>query len=192
MKKISITPQPIILPSPVLIIGTYNEDGTPNIMNAAWGGVASSRPPAITVSLREATKSYHNIKNNQSFTVNIPSVEYVQEADYVGIVSGKERDKFKDCNLTPIKSEIINAPIVLEFPYALECKLIKMVELGLHTMFIGEVVGLVANEDILGERGMPDIEKVMPIIFGSIGSKSYYSIGSKLQEAYNKNGKYNR
>lgn len=181
--KISLTPQSILLPCPVLIIGTYGSDGKPNIMNAAWGGIASSRPPCVSVSLREATLTYHNIKHSGAFTVNIPSEKYLTESDYAGMVSGKDTDKFKNCRLTPVKSELVNAPFVKEFPYALECKLIKTVELGLHTMFIGEILGLIADEEILNADKLPDIEKVRPMMYSS-GNGAYYNAGSKIGKAF--------
>ena len=139
--KLSLPPQAILLPSPVLIIGTFGSDGRPNIMNAAWGGIACSNPPCISVSLREATLTYHNVQQVGAFTVNIPSEKYFRAADFVGITSGRECDKFKETGLTPEKSLLVNAPFVKEFPYALECKLVRQVELGTHTMFIGEIVG---------------------------------------------------
>lgn len=182
--KLSLPPQTVIVPSPVLIIGTYGPEGKPNIMNAAWGGVASGKPPSISVSLREATLTYHNIMLNKAFTVNIPSEKYLKEADYVGIVSGRDCDKFKDTHLTPEKSKLVNAPIVKEFPYALECKLIKDINLGLHTMFIGEILGMNADSDVINQKQLPDIEKVQPMIFGSLGSRAYYSIGNKLGNAF--------
>jgi flavin reductase (DIM6/NTAB) family NADH-FMN oxidoreductase RutF len=182
--KLSLPAKTILLPSPVLIIGTYGPDGRPNIMNAAWGGIASSKPPCISVSMREATLSYHNIKQTEAFTVNIPSEKYMKEADFAGIVSGRECDKFKETGLTPEKSGLVNAPIVKEFPYALECKLIRQVDLGTHTMFIGEIVGMVADSEILSPKQLPDIEKVRPILFGSFGSMAYYTIGDKLGDAF--------
>ncbi|HEY5532903.1 MAG TPA: flavin reductase family protein [Candidatus Anoxymicrobiaceae bacterium] len=182
--KLSLPAQTILLPSPVLIIGTYGSDGRPNIMNAAWGGIASSRPPCISVSLREATLSYHNIKQTQAFTVNIPSEKYLKEADFVGMVSGRKCDKFKETRLTPEKSKLVNAPIVNEFPYALECNLVRQVDLGLHTMFIGEIVGMVADSEVINPHQLPDIEKVRPMLFGSFGSMAYYSIGDKLGDAF--------
>jgi flavin reductase (DIM6/NTAB) family NADH-FMN oxidoreductase RutF len=182
--KLSLPAQTILLPSPVLIIGTYDSDGRPDIMNAAWGGIASSKPPCISVSLREATLTYHNIKLTEAFTVNIPSEKYMKEADFVGIVSGRECDKFKETRLTAEKSKLVNAPIVKEFPYALECKLIRQVELGTHTMFIGEIIGMVADSEVLNSRNLPDIEKVRPMLFGSFGNMAYYSIGDKLGSAF--------
>ena len=182
--KQSLPPQPLLLPSPVLIIGTYGADGKPNIMNAAWGGIASSKPPCISVSLREATLSYHNIKRTKAFTVNIPSEKHLKEADFVGMVSGREREKFAETRLTPIKSQLVDAPIVEEFAYALECELVKQFELGTHTMFIGEIVGIVADRDALGENGLPDIEKVRPMLWGSFGNMAYFGIGEKLGDAF--------
>ena len=182
--KLFLPAQTISLPSPVLIIGTYGSDGRPNIMTAAWGGIASSKPPCISVSLREATLSYHNIKQTEAFTVNIPSEKYLKEADFVGMVSERECDKFKETHLTPEKSKLVNAPIVKEFPYALECKLIKQVNLGSHAMFVGEIVGLVADSKVLNKNKLPDIEKVRPMLFGSFGSMAYYNIGDKLGDAF--------
>ncbi len=182
--KLSVPAQPLLLPSPVLIIGTYGPDGRPNIMNAAWGGIASSKPPCISVSLREATLSFHNIERTKAFTVNIPSEKYLKEADFVGMVSGRTCNKFKKTRLTPEKSRRVNAPIVKEFPYALECKLIRQVDLGLHTMFIGEIVGMIADSGVLNPHQLPDIEKVRPMLWGSFGSMAYYGIGDKLGDAF--------
>ena len=182
--KLSLPPKTLLLPSPVLIIGTYSSDGRPNMMNAAWGGIVSSKPPCISVSLREATLSFHNIKQTGAFTVNIPSEKYLKEADFVGMVSGKECDKFKETRLTPEKSKLVNAPIVKEFPYALECKLVREINLGSHTMFIGEIVGMVADSEVLNPKQLPDIMKVRPMIWGSFGSMAYYNIGDKLGDAF--------
>jgi flavin reductase (DIM6/NTAB) family NADH-FMN oxidoreductase RutF len=182
--KISLPGQPILLPSPVLIIGTYDSEGKPNIMNAAWGGIVASKPPHINVSLREATLSHHNILQSKAFTVNIPPEKYLKEADFVGLISGRECDKFKAAGLTPEKSKLVNAPIVKEFPFALECNLIKHIEVGSHMMFIGEIVGMIADSEVLSPNKLPDIEKVRPIIYGSFGNMAYYGIGNKLGSAF--------
>jgi flavin reductase (DIM6/NTAB) family NADH-FMN oxidoreductase RutF len=182
--KLSLQAQTILLPSPVLIVGTYGPDGRPNIMTASWGGIASSKPPCISVSLREATLSYHNIKEARAFTVNIPSEKYLKEADFVGIVSGREHDKFKETRLTPERSKLVNAPIVKEFPYALECALVREVDLGSHTMFVGEIVGMVADNEALNPYRLPDIERVRPMLWGSFGSPAYYGIGGRLGDAF--------
>ena len=182
--KVSLSPKTILLPSPVLIIGTYGPDGKPNMMNAAWGGIVCSKPPCISVSIREAALSYHNILQTKAFTINIPSEKYLKEADFVGMVSGREYEKFKETGLTPEKSTLVNAPIVKEFPYSLECKLVREINLGSHTMFIGEIVGMIADSEVLNPKQLPDIEKVRPILWGSFGSTAYYNIGNKLGDSF--------
>jgi flavin reductase (DIM6/NTAB) family NADH-FMN oxidoreductase RutF len=182
--KQSLPPQPVLLPSPVLVIGTYGPDGRPDIMTAAWAGIAASKPPAISVSLREATLTYHNIKETGAFTVNIPSEKHLVQADFAGMVSGRTADKFKEAGLTPVKSERVNAPLVAEFPYALECRLVRQVELGSHTMFIGEIVGLTADDSVLDPGRLPDIEKVRPMMFAASGARAYYGVGAKLGTAF--------
>ncbi len=161
-------------------------------MNAAWGGIACSKPPCISVSLREATLSYHNIKQTEAFTVNIPSEQYLKEADYVGLVSGRDYDKFNETHLTPQKSQQVNTPIVKEFPYTLECKLVRQVDLGSHTMLVGEIVGMVADSEVLNSNQLPDIEKVRPMLFGSFGSMAYYSIGNLLGGAFSVGKEFQR
>ncbi len=182
--RLSLPGQTILLPSPVLIIGTYGADGGPNIMNAAWGGIACSTPPCISVSLREATLTYHNIKRARAFTVNIPSQDHVREADFVGMVSGRDHEKFEQTGLTPERSRLVDAPTVKEFPYALECSLVKEVELGSHTMFIGEIVGMVADSEVLNANQSPDIEKVRPMLWGSFGNMAYFGVGDRLGNAF--------
>ncbi|MBN1756076.1 flavin reductase family protein [bacterium] len=182
--KIHIGPKTVIHPHPVLIIATYSKEGNANMMNAAWGGICCSDPPAVAVALREATLTYHNIIASEAFTVNIPSVDHVREADYAGIASGHEIDKFHVTGLTPVKSEVVNAPYIKEFPFALECKLLKSVKIGLHTQFIGEIIDVIADEDVLNEKGWPSIEKTRAILYGSFGSRAYYSVGENVGKAF--------
>lgn len=178
MKK-SIGKEAIIHPNPVLIVGTYDKEGKPNIMNAAWGGIACSRPPCVSISLRKATHTYGNIVESKAFTINIPSVSLIKEADYAGTYSGKDENKFEALNLTPVKSDNVNAPYIKEFPFSLECKLINTLELGLHTQFIGEIMDIKADEEILGDNGQPDIEKVKPFVYAT-GNMAYYEVGKFL------------
>jgi flavin reductase (DIM6/NTAB) family NADH-FMN oxidoreductase RutF len=184
MKKISLKPNTILQPHPVLIIGTYGADGKPNIMSAAWGGICCSAPPCVAVSLREATLTYHNILLSGAFTVGIPSRRHVEAADYAGIVSGRDHDKFAETGLTPIKSEKVNAPLAAELPFSLECRLFQHHKPGLHTIFIGEIVGIQADEDVLGPNGLPDIEKTQAILWGGFGSNHYFAVGEKLGAAF--------
>jgi len=182
MKK-SIGPRAIIQPNPVLIIGSYDQNSQANMMAVAWGGICCSKPPCAAISLRQATYTYGNIQHQKAFTINIPSTAFVKEADYAGIYSGKQENKFESLGLTPVKSDVVNAPYVKEFPVALECEVLKVVEIGLHTQFIGEIKDIKADESILAENGLPDIAKVQPFIYNSAG-QDYYALGDFLGKAY--------
>ena len=182
MKK-SIGPRTIIQPNPVLVVGSYDSNLQANIMAVAWGGICCSKPPCAAISLRKATYTYGNIQHHRAFTINIPSIDNVKEADYVGIYSGKNENKFESLNLTPLKSEVVSAPYVKEFPLVLECEVLDTIEIGLHTQFIGEIKDIKADENILADNGMPDITKVRPFIYDSAG-QSYYGLGDFLGKAY--------
>lgn len=181
MKK-SIGAKTLVYPTPVFIIGTYDKNGIPNAMNAAWGGICCSKPPCVSVSLRKATYSYGNILEKEAFTVNIPSEEYIKEADYFGIATGRDGNKFEKTGLTPVKSDIVDAPYIKEFPLILECKLIKFIEIGLHTQFIGEILDVKVDESVLTDDSV-DIEKIKPLIYAT-EKRCYYSIGKNLGKAF--------
>ena len=119
----------------------------------------------------------------KAFTVSIPSENYVKEADYFGIASGKKVDKFSATGLTPVKSDLVDAPYVKEFPLILECKVINIVEIGLHTEFIGEIMDVKADSSVLNEKNLPDIEKVKPIIW-NIAGMTYHKVGSPIGKAF--------
>ncbi len=182
MKK-SLGQKTLLYPTPVWVVGTYDKEGKPNVMTIAWGGICCSKPPCVTVSLRKATYSHGNIVERKAFTVNIPSEAYAKEADYFGLVSGRNEDKFAATGLTPLKSDLVDAPFVKEFPLVLECKLIHTLEIGLHTQFVGEIMDVKAEESVLNEAGQPDIEKIKPIIF-SPESRRYHKVGGFIGEAF--------
>jgi flavin reductase (DIM6/NTAB) family NADH-FMN oxidoreductase RutF len=182
MKK-SLGAKTILYPTPVLIVGTYDTEDKPNVMTAAWGGICCSSPPCIAVALRKATYSYGNIIHQNCFTVSIPSEQHVHYADYFGMISGKKTNKFAATGLTPVKSTLVNAPYIKEFPFALECKLIQKIELGLHTQFIGEILDIKADEGVLDQNGQLDIEKVKPILYAP-ETNTYYGVGTFLGKAF--------
>lgn len=181
--KQSIGAKPLAFPTPTWVVGTYDMNGIPNAVTVAWGGICCSNPPCISVSLRKATYSYAGIIENKAFTVSIPSENYVKETDYLGIASGRDENKFEGACLTPVRSEVVPAPYVGEFPVVLECKLLHTLEIGLHTLFVGEIVDIKAEESVLDENKNPDIEKIKPIIYGT-GNRSYYSIGCNIGKAF--------
>lgn len=182
MKK-SLGARPLAYPTPVWLIGTYDQEGRPNIMTAAWAGICCSKPPSVAVSLRKATYSYGNIAARQAFTISIPSEAHVKAADYAGIASGREVDKFAKTGFTPVESELVDAPYVQECPLILECQVIHTIEIGLHTQFIGEILDVKADLEVLGEKGLPDIEKVRPMVFGP-DIRTYHGVGHYLGQAF--------
>lgn len=182
MKK-SLGARTLVCPTPVWVIGSYDKDDKPNVMTAAWVGICCSKPPSVAISLRKATYTYGNIMERKAFTVNIPSEKYVREADYFGITSGKDVDKFSATGLTPVKSELVDAPYVQEFPVVLECKVTHTIEIGLHTQFIGEILDVKVDEVMLEEKGLPDIEKIKPFLF-SPEIRTYHKVGEYLGQAF--------
>ncbi len=182
MKK-SLGAKTIAYPTPVFVIGTYDSEGKPNMMTASWSGICSSKPACIAVALRSATYSHGSIFERKAFTINIPSDSYVRETDYIGIVSGKNSDKFSATKLTPVKSDLVDAPLVMEFPISIECRLLHVLDLGLHTQFIGEILDVKADESVLADNDYPDIEKVKPLIFAP-GSRTYHGIGEFIGKAF--------
>ena len=182
MKK-SLSANTCVYPTPVWVVGTYGEEDQPNVMTAAWGGVCCSKPPCVAVSLREATLSHGNIIRSKAFTINIGTEKFATEVDYFGISTGRNVDKFAATGLTPQRSTCVNAPFIAEFPLVLECRLMKIVEIGLHTQFIGEIVDVKAEESILDEKDMVDIDQLKPLVFSPVIRK-YHGIGSLVGDAF--------
>jgi flavin reductase (DIM6/NTAB) family NADH-FMN oxidoreductase RutF len=181
--KTSVGAKTILYPTPVLIVGTYDSAGKPNVMTVAWGGICCSSPPCVTISVREATYTYGNLMEQKAFTISIPSEKYVKQADFIGIASGKDTDKFAATGLTPVKSDVVNAPYVEEFPLVLECKVIHTHKIGLHTQFIGEILDIKADGEVMGEKG-PEVEKVKPFLWSPDYSRGYYGLGQYLGKAF--------
>lgn len=164
---------------PVLIIGTYDENGTPDAMNAAWGGIYDEN--TVAISLAESHKTTANIKASGAFTVSFATQDTVVPCDYVGIASAnKVPDKFERAGFHAVKSENVNAPIISELLMTLECKLVKFNEDGIC---IGEIVNISADESILDADGKIDAQLLKPICYDGV-SHGYYGIGSKVGNAF--------
>ena len=170
----------IKLMTPVWVIGSYDKAGKANMMTAAWVGICCSKPPCVSIALRKATYTYTNIMERKAFTVNIPSGKFVEEADYFGLVSGRDVDKLAATGLTPIKGEKVDAPYLKEFPVVVECKLINAVEVGLHTIFIGEIMDVKADKSMVGESN-----SLLPcMLLFNPTTRDYYGIGESLGKAF--------
>lgn len=181
--KRSLGAKTLLFPAPVLLVGTYDRDGRPNLMNAAWGGICCSQPPSVAVSLRKERHSHAAIVERRAFTIGIPPEALIREADYVGIVSGSSVDKFAATGLTPVKSELVDAPYAAECPLVLECRLLHTLEIGVHTQFVGEIMDAKADESVLDADALPDILKVRPLVFDT-ARRGYYGIGPLLGQAF--------
>ena len=182
MKK-SLGAKTLLYPTPVLIVGTYDAEGKANVMAVAWGGICCSDPPCVAISVRKSRHTYDAVVQRKAFTVGIPSEKHVKEADYFGIASGAKTDKFADTGLTPVRSELVDAPYVEEFPLSLECRLLHTYDLGIHTQFVGEILDVKADEEVLSEKGTPDAEKILPFAFAP-GNMAYFGHGKYLGKAF--------
>lgn len=180
--KTSLGPKTLVYPTPVFVVGTYDKAGKPNVMTVAWGGICCSQPPCVAISLRKATYTYGNLIERKAFTISIPAEEQVKQADFCGLVSGRTVDKFAKARLTAVKSELVDAPYVSEFPMVLECKVVHVIELGLHTQFVGQILDVKADASVLHE-GLADIKKVKPLVF-TPDTQAYYGIGDFVAEAF--------
>ena len=168
-----------LYPMPVLIIGTYDEEGTPNAMNAAWGGVYDTNQ--VMVCLADDHKTTENIRKTGAFSVSFATAGTVAPCDYVGIVSANDvPDKFARAGLHATKSEFVNAPIIDELPMTVECRLIKFNEDGIC---IGEIVNISADESILDEGGKIDVKALNPIIYDGV-TQGYWSFGERVGQAF--------
>ena len=166
-------------PLPVLIIGTYDENGVPDAMNAAWGGIYDTN--LVMVCLADDHKTTENIKKTGAFTVSFATAKTVAPCDYVGIVSANDvPDKFERAGFHALKSEYVNAPIIEELPMTVECKLLKFNEDGIC---IGEIVNVSADESVLDENGKVDAKKLDPIIYDSV-THAYWNFGEKVGRAF--------
>ena len=171
--------KPILYPEPVLIIAAYGEDGTPNVMNAAWGGL--SEETEISMCLSPEHKTVKNILARGAFTVSVGTADTVVPCDYVGIVSGnKVADKFEKAGFHAVKSEFVDAPLIQELPLALECTLVSY---DAETCrMVGRIVNVCADESVLTE-GKIDPAKLRPIVFDG-ANHTYHVIGGQVSRAF--------
>lgn len=168
-----------LYPMPVFIVGSYDEAGTPNAMNATWGGIYDTN--LLMVCLADDHKTTDNIRKNGAFTVSFATAGQVVACDYVGIVSANDcPDKFDRAGFHATKSAYVNAPLIDELPVAVECRLHKFTEDGIC---IGEIVNVSADESVLDEGGRIDPKKLDPIIYDSV-SHGYWSFGEKVGQAF--------
>ena len=174
---------PGLFPMPVLMIGTYGEDGTVDVMNVAWGGICGE--DLVALNLAPDHKTTANILARKAFTVAIADADHIKEADFFGIATGnKMPDKFARSGLTAVKSTRVDAPVIQEFPVTLECELVEAPETFGEIRVVGRIVNVLADEKVLDEKGKVDAGKLNAVMFDQF-RHGYYAVGEKIAQAWN-------
>lgn len=172
--------KPYTYPQPVLIIASYDENGTPDAMNAAWGGISDDTQ--ISMCLSAGHKTVKNILKRKAFTVSMADAAHVTACDYVGIVSANDvPDKLEKAGFHTTRSEFVDAPLIDELPMTLECRLVSYDEESCR--MVGEIVNVSAEESVLDKNGKIDPEKLQPITFDPVNN-AYLKLGEKVGNAF--------
>jgi flavin reductase (DIM6/NTAB) family NADH-FMN oxidoreductase RutF len=181
MEKITIGPSTLLFPMPAVLVGA-EVDGKANFMTVAWCGIAAQVPPAITVALRKQRHTLKGINEHKSFSVNVPSAAMVKKVDYCGIYSGSSKDK--STLFTTFNGKLKGAPLIDECPVNLECKVIHLLDLGSHTLVVGEIVETHVNRDCMDADGKKVIPaKINPLVYTTV-SQEYQRLGDVVGKAF--------
>ena len=187
MKK-SLGVKPYVFPMPVLMIATYDENNTVDVMNMAWGGICEENQVALNISSGHKTAA--NIKSRRAFTLSIADIPHLAQADFFGIASAnKMPDKFARSGLHAVKSEHVDAPIIEEFPITLECKVVRIHDEDGGCRVVGEILNVLADEHVLNDKHKVDPAKLNAFVFDQFQS-GYYAIGEKVGQAWQSGKEY--
>jgi flavin reductase (DIM6/NTAB) family NADH-FMN oxidoreductase RutF len=176
--KIERRPSTLLLPVPAVLVSVAGAEGSsPNIVTLAWAGTVCSAPPMIGIAVRPSRHSYQLLQHTHDFVVNVPRASQVRQVDLCGNVSGRDTDKFAACGFHAVPSSRISSPLIEECPVNLECVTRHRLALGAHDLFIGEIVGVHLDEDVLDSRGRLQTAKVGAMAYAN---GDYWSLGEKL------------
>lgn len=167
----------MIYPLPAVMVTCRDKSGNDNIITVAWTGTICTNPAMAYISVRPERHSYNMIRDTGEFVINLTTKELTYATDYCGVRSGRDVDKFKEMKLTKEEASRVNVPMIKESPVNIECKVVKIEELGSHHMFMAEVLAVHADRKYMDERGKFDLSKAEPIIYSH---GEYYSMGEKL------------
>ena len=182
MGKILMGPQTLLYPMPALLVGA-NVDDKPNFMAVAWGGIANGEPPMISVAIRHQHYTLKGIKQNMTFSVNVPSTNMVRETDYCGIISGAKANKAQVCRFKVFYGKLDKAPLIEQCPINLECKVVHILDLGSHSLVIGRIEETHVSDSCLTD-GKPDVNKIKPLIYTTAPASQYQALGKVLAKAF--------
>ena len=177
MAKSTWKPGNMLYPLPAVMVSVADREGKPNIITIAWAGTVCTNPPMVSISVRPERYSYDIIKDTGEFVINLTTEELTFAADFCGVKSGRDLDKFKETGLTAVPSEKVKAPAIAESPVNIECKVKEVLELGSHTAFIAEVVNVRADEKFMDETGKFDLNKAALIAYSH---GRYYTLGKEI------------
>ncbi len=184
--KVSLGVGPYLNVVPVWCVATYSDDGTANVMTVSFAGVVSYNPALVAVSIRPATLTHKNIMKRKAFTINVPSVEQMKLADYFGSISGASENKIEKSDVDVCKSDNVDAPYINDFSLVVECELRDFIELGSHTMFLGKILDVKAEENILANNNKPLFTKLRAFSYDP--SSKLYHYGSELLSCLDEDG----
>jgi flavin reductase (DIM6/NTAB) family NADH-FMN oxidoreductase RutF len=176
IEKVEFGKAQILAPTPVVLVGCAHPKLGKNVLTIAWTGVDCSDPSVVHVSIRPSRFSHRMIKESGCFTVNVPTRDILKQVDLCGIVSGRDGDKFARAGLTPLDGSAVEAPIVAECPVNFECRVLQVVPLGIHDMFIGEIVARRADASVVA-GGRVDFSKLPLVVYVS---GEYWSVGERI------------
>lgn len=182
MAKVRLGQQKLDFPTPVVLVGAM-VDGKPNFMTVAWCGMVNSEPPMVSVAVRPQRYTCRGIRENMAFSVNVPGTSLVKEADYCGIVSGRDVNKAAACGFNVFYGNMKTAPLIEQCPVNLECRVLHTIELESHVLFIGRVEEVHVSQDCLTD-GKLDFTKAQPIIYSNVVSPQYQALGAVLGKQY--------
>jgi len=171
-------PGTLIYPVPAVMVTVGKDESEYNVLTIAWTGTICSDPAMCYISVRPERHSYPILKRNMEFVINLTTEKLARATDWCGVRSGKDYDKFKEMNLTPVKASIVNAPYIEESPLCIECRVKEILSLGTHDMFIAEVVNILADEAYIDPRtGAFDMEKAGLLVYAH---GKYYELGEMI------------
>lgn len=170
-------PGNMLYPVPAVMVSCRLPEGKPNIITVAWTGTVCTNPPMVSISVRPERYSYRLIKESGEFVINLTTEALVRAADYCGVKSGRDTDKWADMGLTPVSASKVGAPLIGESPVSLECRVTEVKELGSHHMFLAEVVAVDADEAYINDAGKFELHKSAPIVYSH---GEYYGLGPLL------------
>lgn len=167
-----------------MLVGTYDSEGKPNIATIAWAGICNSNPVLVGLGVRPSRHTHSAILARKAFTISIPTEGMAAATDFAGLASGRNLDKFAVAGLTPVSSDVVDAPYVEECPVNIECTLYRHLEFGSHSYFIGEVRDIKADPSCLSANGKhPDMLKLLPLAYDA-GENSYYGVNKLIGKAF--------